>query len=264
MVLYFVIHLRFRGQNKPSIHFCFIYFYLWPIGPCLICWLFIYWPATPIFSSLCLYVNSSFTKTSNSSLRVSIVFYVSYLSCSLLSICVFNSFRSFLLSSSSCLHFSAFFRMFSLFEVFAAWFELLLFWLAFAACKTWPGGPPANPSEPVDETDPMSVRTRFLRFLKSATYCNSASLFFWSMFSVFSLQSSTSSSVRRERPISIEQKLVQFENRVLVQNQIWNNSGDDNNYSGICSNDRKECNRLFWDNFDFIILSLCTYMNLVV
>ena len=53
---------------------------------------------------------------SNSSRSVSIVLWVSYLSCSEFSICVLSSFLNFLLSSSSCLYRSAFRKMFSLFD----------------------------------------------------------------------------------------------------------------------------------------------------
>ena len=66
-----------------------------------------------VWASFCLYCRSSRTRMSNSSRSVSIVLCVSYLSYSLFSIWVFSNFLSFLLSSSSCLHLSAFLRIFS-------------------------------------------------------------------------------------------------------------------------------------------------------
>ena len=108
---------------------------------------------------------------SNSSLSVSIVFCVSCLNCPEFSICVFSNFRSFLLSSSSCLHFNAFLRMFSLF-----WPELLLsYWL-------------------------KSPKIIDLKFFMSSTYCIRASMFFCIMAWDFSLQINKSSIFLRLKP----------------------------------------------------------------
>ena len=143
-------------------------------------------PPAPFFlpSSFYLYCSNSFTKISNSSLRVSMVFYVSYLSCSLFSIWVLSNLLSYLLSSSSCLHFSAFLKMFS----------LLLF------------GPTA-PETALAAPSWISLRIRFLRFFISSTYCISASLFFYIKCWDFSLQTSISSMVRRDKS-KIAKKLM--------------------------------------------------------
>jgi hypothetical protein len=133
-------------------------------------------PPPALFSSLLLYYSSSLTRISNSALNVSIVFYVSFMSYSLFSIWVFNNFLSFLLSSSSYLHLRAFFSIFSL-----LWPK---FW-KFAFCY--------YNGYKLLSADPISLSIKFLKFLISATYCKSASLFFWRICSYFSLTDRMSS-----------------------------------------------------------------------
>ena len=173
-----------------------------------------FWPLATVpglaLSSFCLYYKSSLTKISNSSLSVSIVVWVSYLNCSLFSIWVFNNFLSFLLSSSSCLHFRAFRRMFS--RLLPICWPTMLCWATPEdpwtpltaltippAAEVLPFGPvelPCAPPEPVSLfglLEPISLRINYLRFLNSSTYCNNASLFFWSICWDFSLHTSISS-----------------------------------------------------------------------
>jgi len=132
-----------------------------PTLPLMLGWFIpvVFWPA--LFSSLLLYYRSSLTKMSNSALNVSIVFWVSFISYSLFSICVFNSFLNFLLSSSSYLHFKAFLRIFSL--LCPIFYKLAEFY--YNDC--W-----------LLSAEPISFKIKFLRFLISATYYKSASLFF--------------------------------------------------------------------------------------
>lgn len=121
---------------------------------------------------------------SNSSLSVSIVFWVSCLNYSLFSICVFRSFRSFLLSSSSCLHFKALRKMFSLLFVICTYWPKFCYW-ELAPCGNW--------FALFVSAWLSSFNTRLRRFLIYSTYCSNASLFFSIILFVFSLQDSMSS-----------------------------------------------------------------------
>jgi hypothetical protein len=49
--------------------------------------------------------------------------------------------------------------------------------------------------------EPISLRINYLRFLNSSTYCNNASLFFWSICCDFSLQTSISSRDLSDRDV---------------------------------------------------------------
>jgi len=133
---------------------------------------------------------------SNSSLRVSIVFCVSCLNYSLFSIWVFNSFLSFLLSSSSCLHFKALRRIFSL----LLFIDPPMFYWLWATPPTALTIPPLPILAAPVSYWPISLSIRFLKFLISSTYCIRASLFFYIIWCDFSLQTSMSSILLKDKP----------------------------------------------------------------
>ena len=167
-------------------------------------------------SSLCLYWASSFSKVSKSSLSVEIVFCVSSRSLSLPSIWLISNFLSFLLSSSSCLHLRAFFKITSLLAPTPdPWFEFA----AFCSDGYWPTPPTAltipfpEPAELLGwfcycmkelmESEFRSLRIKFLRALKSSAYCIRASLFLCIIFLIFSLVARASSTPLRDKLVSL-------------------------------------------------------------